>query len=43
MTADEYPKVYLYRRIVHAKLFIDSHYAGAIDLDNIAGEATGKA
>lgn len=39
MAADEYPKVYLYRRIVHAKLFIDSHYDGAIDLDNIADEA----
>jgi AraC-like DNA-binding protein len=39
MAADEYPKVYLYRRIVHAKLFIDNHYAGAIDLDNIADEA----
>lgn len=39
MAADEYPKVCLYRRIVHAKLFIDNHYAGAIDLDNIADEA----
>lgn len=39
MAADEYPKVYLYRRIVHAKLFIDGRYASAIDLDNIADEA----
>lgn len=39
MAEDEYPKVYLYRRIVHAKLFIDNHYAAAIDLDNIADEA----
>ena len=40
MVAKEtYPKVYLYRRIVQAKLFIDSHYAEKIDLDNIAGEA----
>jgi AraC-like DNA-binding protein len=34
-----YPKVYLYRRIVQAKLFIDSNYANAIELDNIANEA----
>jgi AraC-like DNA-binding protein len=34
-----YPKVYLYRRIVKAKLFIDSNYADAIDLDHIADEA----
>ncbi len=36
---EPYPKVYLYRRIVYAKLFIDAHYADNIDLDNIAGEA----
>ena len=35
----EYPKLYLYRRIVQAKLFIDSHYAGDIDLEQIADEA----
>jgi len=34
-----YPKVYLYKRIVQAKLFIDDHYDDAIDLDNIADEA----
>jgi len=34
-----YPKVYLYRRIVYAKLFIDSHFDEKIDLNNIAGEA----
>lgn len=34
-----YPKLYLYRRLVQAKLSIDAHYAEAIDLDNIAGEA----
>jgi AraC-like DNA-binding protein len=34
-----YPKVYLYRRVVQAKLFIDAEYAGKIDLDNIADEA----
>ena len=39
MSTEQYPKIYLYRRIVQAKLFIDAHYAEAIDLDNIAGEA----
>jgi AraC-like DNA-binding protein len=34
-----YPKVYLYRRIVNAKLFIDDHFSEKIDLDNIADEA----
>lgn len=34
-----YPKVYLYRRIVYAKLFIDSHFDEKIDLNNIASEA----
>jgi AraC-like DNA-binding protein len=34
-----YPKIYLYRRIVKAKLFIDDNYAEAIDLDHIADEA----
>jgi AraC-like DNA-binding protein len=33
------PKVYLYRRIVLAKLFIDQHFADKIDLSDIAGEA----
>jgi AraC-like DNA-binding protein len=35
----EYPKVYLYRRIVQSKLFIDLHFAEGIDLGNIADEA----
>lgn len=35
----DYPKVYLYRRIVQAKLFIDAYYGKSIDLDNIADEA----
>ncbi|MFN2440773.1 MAG: helix-turn-helix transcriptional regulator, partial [Chitinophagaceae bacterium] len=38
MTAN-YPKIYLYRRIVRAKLFIDDNYSENIDLDNIADEA----
>ena len=39
MTIEKYPKVYLYRRIVQAKLYIDSKYTDNIDLDNIADEA----
>lgn len=39
MATENFPKVYLYRRIVYAKLFIDEHYAEKIDLDNIANEA----
>ncbi len=39
MEQEKYPKIYLYRRIVQAKLFIDTNYANAIDLDNIANEA----
>lgn len=39
MANEQYPKVYLYRRIVQAKLFIDSNYAEEIDLDNISDEA----
>jgi AraC-like DNA-binding protein len=38
-TKEIYPKVYLYRRIVQAKLFIDNHFADTIDLDKIADEA----
>ena len=36
---EQYPKIYLYRRIVQAKLFIDEQFAGNIDLTNIADEA----
>jgi AraC-like DNA-binding protein len=36
---EQYPKIYFYRRLVQAKLFIDVHYAEKIDLDNIADEA----
>jgi AraC-like DNA-binding protein len=38
--SEAYPKYYLYKRIVQAKLFIDSHFGENIDLDNIAGEAS---
>ena len=36
---ENYPKIYLYRRIVQAKLFIDNNCSENIDLDNIADEA----
>jgi AraC-like DNA-binding protein len=39
MSIATYPKVYLYRRIVQAKLFIDNNYADNINLNNIADEA----
>jgi AraC-like DNA-binding protein len=31
--------LYIYKRIVQAKLFIDTHYGEVIDLENIADEA----
>jgi len=36
---EQYEKMYLYKRIVQAKLFIDNHYTENIDLTNIAHEA----
>lgn len=36
---DSYPKQYLYRQIVRAKLFIDANFAKAVDLSKIADEA----
>ena len=39
MTDALYPKIFLYRRLVQAKLFIDARYAENIDLGNIADEA----
>lgn len=39
MSPEKIPKIYLYRRIVLAKLFIDGHFADNVDLDAIAGEA----
>ena len=38
-TNNIYPKVYLYRRIVQAKLFIETNCTNNIDLNNIAEEA----
>src|SRR6266404_1996954 len=34
-----YPRQYLYRRVVRAKLYIDEAFASNIELTNIAGEA----
>lgn len=34
--SENYPKIYLYKRIVLAKLFIDEHFSESIDLENIA-------
>lgn len=36
---NDYPRVYTYRQVVRAKLFIDAHYAEDLDLAGIAGEA----
>jgi len=38
-TMEQYEKIYLYQRIVRAKLFIDDHYSDNIDLDNISDQA----
>jgi AraC-like DNA-binding protein len=35
----QYEKIYLYQRIVKAKLFIDNNYSGNLDLDNISDQA----
>lgn len=34
-----YPKIYFYRRLVQARLFIDKHFDQRINIDAIAGEA----
>ena len=39
MTTDQYPKIYMYRRIVQAKMYMDNFYSEKIDLDNISDEA----
>lgn len=36
---ENYPKIYLYKRIVQAKLFIGANFSEDIDLNNIADEA----
>lgn len=37
---EHYEKMYLYKRVVQAKLFIDQHYPENNDLNNIADEAS---
>ena len=39
MSVQDFQKLYLYRRIVQAKLFIDAHFAESIDAGDIADEA----
>jgi len=39
MPEDLYPKIYLYRRIVQAKMFIDEHFHDNVNLSEIADEA----
>ena len=36
---EQYEKIYLYRRVVKAKLYIDKHFADNIDLGNISEQA----
>ena len=36
---EQYPKIYLFRRLVQAKLFIDENFADRLDLENISDEA----
>jgi AraC-like DNA-binding protein len=37
--SQDYPKMYLYKRMVDAKLFIDGHYLDSINIDTIANRA----
>ena len=39
MNKEVHPKMYLYRRIVEAKLFIDKNYHQKIDLNTISDQA----
>jgi AraC-like DNA-binding protein len=39
MTPESDPKGYLYKRIVRAKLFVDTHFSESIGVSNIASEA----
>jgi AraC-like DNA-binding protein len=36
---DQYTRLYIYRRIIQAKLFINTHFCDNLDLNNIASEA----
>ncbi|MEL6253160.1 MAG: AraC family transcriptional regulator [Bacteroidota bacterium] len=39
MSSEAYPKVYLYRRVVQVKHYIDEHFSEKLDLDAISDEA----
>jgi AraC-like DNA-binding protein len=39
MEKERYPRIYLYRQVVQAKLFMDKHYADTLNLDAIADQA----
>ncbi len=39
MASTQYPKLYLYKRIVQAKIYIDNNYDQNIDVSNISDEA----
>lgn len=39
MATEQYPKFYLYKRIVQAKLYIDNNYSENIDLEKISDES----
>jgi len=40
MNGEINPKMYMYKRIVEAKLYIDNHYNEKIDLNNISNQAS---
>jgi AraC-like DNA-binding protein len=39
MSEELYPNIFIYRRIIQAKLYIDAHYAGPLEVNDIAGAA----
>lgn len=39
LTESDYPKVYLYKRVVSAKLFIDENFDKPLDLNLVSNEA----
>lgn len=40
MTEEIHPKMYMYKRVVDAKVFIDGHYSEKIDLDQISDRSS---
>ncbi len=40
MKLKEYPKIYLYKRVVHAKMYIDKNFFEALNLNLVSDEAT---